>query len=201
MPAPQPVRIEAQGELHVPDRCNSVIACLSDSRASRAREVAVTLPRESRRAALLSRLRASTTRPMNFAPRTLLRADDALLDVAVEAFDFLGAEYRALHRALVRDRVPGAALARCAASRRRHRIRREAGHRHGARSGRRPADAGPAARAAAPARRDHARIRRLRPVRLSRAGLRRGRSAASARRCDARRNASPRRCRATTCWR
>ena len=34
---------------------------------------------------------------MNFAPRTLLRADDALLDVAVEAFDFLGDEYRALH--------------------------------------------------------------------------------------------------------
>ena len=34
---------------------------------------------------------------MNFAPRTLLRADDTLLDVAVEAFDFLSDEYRALH--------------------------------------------------------------------------------------------------------
>ena len=34
---------------------------------------------------------------MNFAPRTLLRADDALPDVAVEAFDFLSDEYRALH--------------------------------------------------------------------------------------------------------
>ena len=34
---------------------------------------------------------------MNFAPRTLLRADDTLLDVAVEAFDFVSEEYRALH--------------------------------------------------------------------------------------------------------
>lgn len=35
---------------------------------------------------------------MNFAPRTILRADDALLDVALECgFDFLGEEYRALH--------------------------------------------------------------------------------------------------------
>ncbi len=34
---------------------------------------------------------------MNFAPRAVLRADNALLDVAVEDFDFLGAEYHALH--------------------------------------------------------------------------------------------------------
>lgn len=34
---------------------------------------------------------------MNFAPRTLLLADDTLLNVAVETFDFLSDEYRALH--------------------------------------------------------------------------------------------------------
>ena len=61
---------------------------------SRTREVAVTLLRECQRAALLSRRHASTTCSMNFAARTLLPVDDALLDVAVEAFDFLNAEYR-----------------------------------------------------------------------------------------------------------
>lgn len=35
---------------------------------------------------------------MNFSPRTPLRADDVLFDVAVEAFDFLGDEYGALHQ-------------------------------------------------------------------------------------------------------